>query len=223
MKKLKALCAVVIAAVVLVCAAVPAVAAAAAEPAKAVLAFVLEPLRIWYERTWVLYGVVNTKALAVSNADATPKVITSRALIDAPVRVASGIVEVAAGDDDTSVFRFARLPSNAVIVAIYLWNDALTGGTVYNFGLHSTAEDGGAVLDADVFASSVDLSAARAASGPLNLMCEALNIDQIGKRLWELIPAFTKDPQRDLDVTATGATVGSGAGTIAVQILYVVG
>ncbi|MCW5623331.1 MAG: hypothetical protein KIT73_01265 [Burkholderiales bacterium] len=168
-------------------------------------------------------GVVNTKAAAVANADALPTIMTSRALMGGDVKCCIGTVEVAAGDDDTSVFRFARVPSNAVPLSILLFNDAITGGTVYHFGLHHTEANGGTAVDADLFATTVDLSAARATAGPLNLLFEALNIDQAGKRLWELVAGLTADPQCDYDLTATGATVGSGAGTITVILLYTVG
>lgn len=164
-------------------------------------------------------AVVNTKATAVSNADATPVVFNNRILTKAPLFEAVGTVEVAAGDDDNSVYRIARIPSNARISSIELFNDAITGGTAYHVGLHQTAANGGAAADADVFATSVDLSSARVA--PLDVTFEALDINKIEKRVYELL-GETNDTKRFYDLTLTGATVGTGAGTISVRVKYTV-
>lgn len=164
-------------------------------------------------------AVVNTKATAVSNADATPIVITNRIITRGPSFVACGTVEVAAADDDGSVFRFARLPSNARITSIVRFNDAITAGTAYEIGLHQTAANGGAAADADLFATTVDLSTASVVG--VESRFEAANIDGIEKRLWELL-GLTADPRVDYDLTFTGTTVGTAAGTISVEVRYTV-
>lgn len=164
-------------------------------------------------------AVVNTKATAISNADATPVVITNRILVRGPVFTACGTVEVAAGDDDGSVFRFVRVPSNARILSIVRFNDAITAGTAYEIGLHQTAANGGAAADADLFATTVDLSAASVVG--VEQRFEAADIINIEKRVWELL-GLTADSQRDYDLTFTGTTVGTAAGTISVEVRYTV-
>jgi hypothetical protein len=167
-------------------------------------------------------AVVNTKSTAITNADATPVVITNRALIKGPVFSACGTVEVAAADDNNSVYRMARIPSNARILSLVAFNDAITlaaGATSFDLGLHQTAANGGAVADSDAFASAVNFQAASTAGTELRY--EAANIDGIEKRLWELL-GLTSDSQREYDVAFTGISVGDVAGTISLEILWTV-
>lgn len=165
-------------------------------------------------------AVVNTKSTIVGNADAVPAVLTSPRIAGGHLRAQVATVEVAAADDDTSVFRLFRLPSNAKVTSVQVFNDAITGGTSYDVGLYRTAADGGAVVDADAFASAVDMSSARAAAGPLNLTFEAQNIDKIEQELWQVAGA-TSDPGVMYDVALTANTVGTAAGTISAVVEYI--
>lgn len=163
-------------------------------------------------------AVVNTKATAISNGDATPVVITNRVIARGPVLAACGTVEVAAADDDLSVYRFVRVPSNARIISILRSNDAITGGTSYDIGVYQTALNGGAVVSATLFANVLDLSAAGA---QVEQRYENADIINIEKRLWELL-GLTADSQRDYDICMTANTVGTAAGTISMEVRYTV-
>lgn len=163
-------------------------------------------------------AVVNTKATGVSNADATPVVITNRILVRGPLFAACGQVAVAAADDDTSVFRCVRLPSNARIVSIRRTNSAITGGTSYGVGVHQTAANGGAAASASLFAAAQDLSSAGA---QVEQRYTALAVTTMEQRLWELL-GLTSDPRIDYDITLTGNTVGTGAGNIGLEVIYTV-
>ncbi len=164
-------------------------------------------------------AVVNTKSNGITNADATPMVRSARALVGAPLLSMVATLAVAAGDDDTSVYRFCRLPSNAVIMKIDLLNDAITDGTVYDVGLYQTAANGGAVASVNCFANDVDLSSARVA--PLDVLHQALDINKAEKRLWEVL-ALPVDSGCEYDLCLTGATVGTAAGDITLKVYYTV-
>src|SRR5687767_2544479 len=75
------------------------------------------------------------------------------------VYVSSGKANIAAGDDDTSKYRIARLPVNARIISILRHHAAVTGGTDYDLGAHLVE---GAVVDKDSLSDGLDLSAAAA-------------------------------------------------------------
>lgn len=167
-------------------------------------------------------AVVNTKSTIITNADATPKVLNSPRLMGGMVRAQVATVEVAAADDDTSVYRLFRIPSNAVILRLALFNDAITGGTSYDLGLYRTAADGGAVVDADNLGAAIDLSSARTAAGPLEATFEAADINTIELEAWDRVSGLTADPNVQYDIALTANTVGSGAGTISAYLLYVV-
>lgn len=161
--------------------------------------------------------VANTKSTQITNAEAVPATL-SEGHLKGDARAGVAVVEVAAADDDNSVFRFARIHSSERLHSLQLLNDAITGGTSYHFGLHETAANGGAAADNDLFATAVDLSSARVA--PLDITHEALNIDQSEKRIWELLN-LSADPNKFYEITATGITVGTAAGTIAVRFIIV--
>jgi hypothetical protein len=168
-------------------------------------------------------AVANTKSTAITNADATPPVLVNRAIAGADIKISKGICAVAAADDDNSVYRFARLPSNAVIHSIRILNDAITGGTAYHCGVWDTAENGGAVVDADLFASSVDISAGNTAW--LELRYEAATtavIDHAERQLWYILDlgaaTLASDPNKQYDICLQGATVGTGAGDILMEV-----
>lgn len=168
-------------------------------------------------------AIVNTKAAAVTNRDAAPPVLTPAHLVRGPVYEAVGAVEKAASDSNSSVYRIARFRSSDRVSQLTLFNDAITAGTSYDLGLYRTAFEGGAVVDADLFASALDLSSASQGSGTEALTeATGANIDKIEKRLWELL-GLSADPQVDYDLALTATTAGSGGGTITVRARYCAG
>lgn len=165
-------------------------------------------------------AAVNTKSTAITNADSTqPHTPVPSYLAGPALRCSIGVAEVAAADDDNSVYRFVRLPSGAVVLRIEVLNDAITAGTSYDLGLYKTARDGAAVVDADVFATAIDMSTERLL--PFDAMFEVQNIDKSEKRLWEHA-GLSADPFIEYDVALTANTVGSAAGTIVLRVYWVV-
>ena len=163
-------------------------------------------------------AVVNTKSTAITNRDTKPVELSPDHLVRGVLYEAVGTVEVAAADSDTSVYRFVRLRSSDRLSTLQVACDAITAGTSYDFGLYRTAADGGAVVDADLFASAVDLSSALAFTD-ITYEATAANISQVEKRLWELL-GLIADPMIEYDVCALANTVGSAAGTISVRARY---
>ena len=121
-------------------------------------------------------------------------------------------VAVAAGDDDGSVYRvFKDIPSSCVPVNIAVHNTAITAGTVYHVGLYKP--NGGAVVEVDVLAATLDLSSAATIATWNNSGMKSLT-------LGTLSDLGTLSAQTDVDaaydIALTGATVGTAAGTIRV-------
>jgi hypothetical protein len=123
-----------------------------------------------------------------------------------------GVAATAADQAANDTVHFVRVPSNAIISQVLISAaDATTAGAI-NIGVHQTAENGGAVVDADFFASAFDL-----AGGPYN------NSDQTfesgvytyansEKPLWEAL-GLSQDPNREYDITATVSTLFNGGPT----------
>ena len=164
-------------------------------------------------------AVVNTKSAIITNLDASPVVLNDVTVQGGRVRSQCGTVEVAAADDDTSVYHFARVPSNARITSIKRYNDAITGMTVCDIGLYRTAADGGAVVSANAYANDVDINAGTVAG--VEHAFTTRGVEKIAQRVWQ-DAGLSADSKVEYDLCLTAATVGSGAGTISFEVQYVI-
>lgn len=148
----------------------------------------------------------------------TPTGLSQSATNGGKIAFIRDTVEVAASDDNNSVYRLARIPSNAVIVDLRVNNDAITAGTDYNVGVYDTPEiNSGAVISDNAFADALDLSSASAGEGTFAL--SAVAIEDRYKQVWQLA-GLTSDPKKLVDIALTGIAVGTAAGTITLSVIY---
>lgn len=132
--------------------------------------------------------------------------------------------EVAAADDNGSIYRFASIPANAMIKSLKLYSDAITGMTSVEFGVYKPLTQGGAVIDRDAIAVAVDISAGKAVLTEMLIPTSAAGAqDAIGKPIGIVagIAAADMSKYSNLDVCLYAGTVGSAAGTIAGFLEYV--
>lgn len=166
---------------------------------------------------------VNRSSAAITNRDATPPVINNPALSDGLLHEVIGYIDAAADDSANSVYRVAQVPSNARISEILLTcADFSTAGAI-NVGLHQTTQNGGAVVDADLFASGIDLS-----GGPmvnLDVTREAgttkWTLADAASMLWQAI-GLASDPCCFYDITVTVSTNFNGGSGLLFKVRYVV-
>lgn len=159
-------------------------------------------------------AVENKKSTAITNADAVPPTFNG-AIAGGQVLTHVGTLATAAADDDGTTMRFARIRSSSRVTSIALLNDAITGATSVDCGLYRTAEDGGAAVDDDCFASAVDINAGNTAW--LELRFEADDINDIEDRAWQ-VAGLTEDPKCWFDVVLTFDTIGSGVGDVTLKV-----
>ena len=163
-------------------------------------------------------ATANTKSTIVTNADTLNGAKKNGLhLTGGRVRHARATVEVAAADDNASVYRFFRVHSSWSVLQLLVWNDAIASGSQFDIGLHDIAENGGAAIDDDCWATQVSMTSARAV--PLDATFEALNVDKIEKKVWE-VAGLSADPNKMCDITMTADTVGTAAGTISMLMYY---
>lgn len=163
-------------------------------------------------------AVANTKSASITAFDNKPRQIVPGYKHGAPLRRSFDTAEVAAADDDGSVYRLLRLPSSACLKELNLLNDAIAGGTDYDVGVYRTADDGGAVVNANIFCDAIDVTVARTL--PLNAVFEGgLDIINADTRLWELL-GLTEDPHVDYDICITANTVGTAAGSVGLEAVW---
>lgn len=160
-------------------------------------------------------AVVNTLASTIADETGYEPWKYSNSQTAEVMFATSGHCAVQAADNDTSTYRLVRLPANAVVKSIKLYNTAITAGTVYDFGLFSV---GGAVLVGNCYANDLDLSSAN--SG-LEIAFQNKTLTLHRQTVWQ-DGGVSADPGDNVyyDLVATGATVGSAAGTIMVVVEY---
>jgi len=151
-------------------------------------------------------AVVAVKSTLITNADATPVVLNSPRVDGGFERVSVATAAITSGDSVASTYRMFRVPSNAVMTDLRIYSPDIGTTTISDIGLYDTAAAGGAVVDADFFASALSLK-----DGALNgedVLHEAavFTIANSGKELWDAL-GLTSDPHKFYDVafTLTGA------------------
>ena len=169
-------------------------------------------------------AVVNTKATAISNADARPNVLSPPHLTGNYIKQAVGTVEVATSDSVGSVLRFARLRSSDRVSSIGLACDALGGSAAAKVGLYRTQADGGAIVGTGE--QFVTAAAAQTLVSAIktfaNIAYTSNDIANAEKRLWE-VAGLSADPGVDYDIALTLTAVASSAGTVSAHVAYVPG
>lgn len=130
-------------------------------------------------------------------------------------------VEIAAADDDGSVYRlFKSVPSSYIPTEVSIMSDGITGGTDYDLGIYKVGV-GGAAVDKDVLMDGQTMASALTRATGHQLGLAAVNIDSLYKTLATLSAQTT--PDASYDIALTGNTVGTAAGTVSVIAKFVQG
>lgn len=157
-------------------------------------------------------AVVNTKSTSITNLDAgdlNPD-YKSRGVL----REAVDTLEVVSGDSIGSTYRMFRVWSGWRVSDIILDCDAITTCAA-DIGIYKNARDGGAVVDADFFASAQSLATALNSQNVTN-ESGVVDIANKGKRLWEQL-GLTADPGLWYDVVVTLTAAAGSAGTVTLR------
>lgn len=149
------------------------------------------------------------KSSVITNMDATPLVLSNARLAAAQLREAIGTVQATASASIASTYRLCRVPSNARISQVILSCDAFDTTGAADVGVYQTADNGGAVVDADFFASAVVLTTALPNTAVTH-ESGVFGIEDVEKPLWEAL-GLTADSMRDYDIALT-LTAANGAG-----------
>ena len=158
-------------------------------------------------------AVVAVKSTLITNADATPAVLNSPRVDGGFERIEVATAAITSGDNTGSTYRMFRVPSNAVMTDLRIYSPDIGTTTISDIGLYRTAKDGGAVVDADFFASALSLK-----DGALNgvdVLHESavFSIANSGKELWSAL-GLTSDPSVFYDVAFTLTAAADATGTV---------
>lgn len=164
-------------------------------------------------------GVVAVKSSAITSLDTTPTMIRPGSWIHGGgLKSYAGYVPVADGDSIASVYRMFRVWSWMRPDSLILSCTALSAGAA-DIGLYKPAVEGGAVVDADFFASAQSLAAALVST---DVTYEAANaatnmgLNQAEKRIWEVL-GLTSDPNVEYDVALTLTAASGAAGSVVLR------
>lgn len=166
-------------------------------------------------------AVANRKSGVITNRDATPRVVNNAPAAGGMLRGFTGTLETVSGDDIASVYRFGQVPSNAIMMSLRVYSDDVGTTTIADFGLYQTTDNGGAVVDADFFASAVSLK-----DGALNgtdILHESavFDPDDVEKPLWSAL-GLSSDPCIMYDVAATLTAAADAAATVSLKGSYAI-
>ena len=130
-----------------------------------------------------------------------------------------GFLSVVTGDSIGDVYRMLRIPANAVVYDLLRSQNAITA-LAGDVGVYRTPDDGGAVVDADFFASAVALAAATV--GPTSVMNEStVNTPTLQMLpLWQALGLSAPPASGYFDICVTVTTAATAAGTLILQAIY---
>lgn len=159
-------------------------------------------------------AVANTISTIISNAFATPMVKNDSKETRAPVYNSVETVEVAAADDDNSIYLLVPVRSIDRVKSLKVFSDAITGGTSYDFGLFEYDGTDITETNVDAYASAVDLSSAQDGT---ELAFEARDVNAVKNRVYQ-DAGLTEDNGKTYYIGAKANTVGTAAGTITLSV-----
>jgi hypothetical protein len=166
-------------------------------------------------------ATVHLKSTPVTNAAATPRVLNNPANDGGTVRRSHGMITNSAADDVGSTYRYCSVPSNATIKTVRIWSAASGATGQLNVGIYKTAADGGAVVDADLFASAIDPGGGALSAVDITHESGEYTFAESLTPLWAVL-GLTADPGINYDVVATVSEIMADAVTHKIDVEYTV-
>lgn len=169
-------------------------------------------------------GVHALKSGAITNRDATPRVISNPGLLSGSLRCAVGTLETKVPDEDSigSTFRMLQLPSNAIVHSVRIFSDDMgSTAAAVDIGIYETVENGGLVKDADHFAAAVSLKDGALNGVEVAHASAVFGIEDAEKPLW-LALGLTADPKKSYDLVCTATGAIDTAGSLCIKVQYAI-
>lgn len=166
--------------------------------------------------------MATVKSTWITNATATPKVFTDAIKSTSKLQEAIGIATVSATQASGDIIRFCRVPSNARVSQVLLsTGDATTAGAM-DIGVYQTEDNGGAVVDADLFASALALTGGPFSNSDQTHESGQFTYAESGMPLWQVL-GLSADSNREYDICGTVTTTGDGMDTTQIlKVRYVI-
>lgn len=169
--------------------------------------------------------MANQSSQIITDQDATP-IVKTNTLEQGGVRrsaIATLAMTTGAAAD---IKRFVRIPSRALVLSVQIANDDLdsnaTPTLATDVGLYKNAADGGAVVDADFFASAITQLQAAAGFTDVTYESAVVTVANRAKPLWDQL-GLSADPGLAYDValTYTAGAATHANGNVTLRVDYV--
>lgn len=166
-------------------------------------------------------AVVTTKSTRISNAENTVQTLDNPGVNHGKLRRMAGTLESVSGDSSTSQYRMFRVHSSWTVHSLRIFCDALGGSCAADVGLYQCSAgpaNGGAVVDADAYASAVSLASAITAG--TEIAYEARDIANLTRQVWQ-DAGLSADPNRWYEMVVTLTAASAANGTVSLDMAYV--
>jgi hypothetical protein len=170
-------------------------------------------------------AVETRKSTAITNATATPPVPNSANIQNGNLRESQGFAGIVSADSIGSTYRLFRIRSSDRVSYIRVYSPDIGTTTAGDLGLYDKNDvNGGAVVDADFFASALSLNGGALNGVDLTFEAAAAGglIANAEKRVWECL-GLSADPFKEYDVTLTLTGAADASGTALFRMQFVSG
>lgn len=163
-------------------------------------------------------AVVTLKSSAVTDRDASPRELADAAISRGDIKEFVGAVTANNDDSVGSVYIMGSIPSNARVSQVLLSCDGAATTGAADIGLYQTTANGGAVVDADVFASAQALTSTLSNSDVTH-ESGVYGIEDSELYLWEVLGLST-DPNIHYDVALTLTAALDAADDVVLKVRW---
>ena len=162
--------------------------------------------------------MASRKSAQITNRDAIPSVLNTAS--NGPANrafSAVGLVNaVLTTDVSGDIYRMMEVPTNCRVASVRLWCAALGGSAAADVGVYRNTRDGGAVVDADLFASAQTLVSAVNGTE----ISHESTVYTLAKReqpLWQAA-GLSADPGGTFDICCTLTQTIAASGALLIEV-----
>lgn len=163
--------------------------------------------------------MANVSSTIISNRAATPRVANDPWNNAALKSTGVGVCAVTTSEDTGQILRFVLVPASAVVREVKLSCTAVAVGGAIDIGVYRTADDGDAVVDADLFASAAVVTTALSNSD-VTYESGQYTLAESNMPLWEAAGLSAAPASGWLVIAGTITTDMGGSGSVGVSVTY---
>lgn len=165
-------------------------------------------------------GTSALKSAAITNRDATPRVLNNSRIAGGMLRSSVGSVTAVAADDSASRYRLVSVPSNCFVRSVLLSSVAQGGSAAVDIGVYRSTADGGAAVSAGLFGTAVSVVSAVSKTDQTN-ESTSYGLDKREQPLWQAA-GLSADPGGELDIVVAPTAAMTNGGLIGIEVQYTV-